>query len=236
MKKTHDAFYDYWIRMTAASNQHRAAVIAIAHLQDNPASAKNFTDHLRIDYAKALVPDPAAAVTFSPESIPRMIDARITDVVSALTQLPLRLRQNTLILYFALFESFTAGLHRQVLSHHPSLLKHDRKIDLGRLIDSGYDGVIAEEVERAVRALDRESIPKRAAYFRERLKLSWLEDADEQNDVNYSSNLRNWILHDDPEKDVTDNELDKCAMAMISAASAFHRSLIATYPEVSQQR
>ena len=109
-----------------------------------------------------------------------------------------RINQNELILMMAVFESIMKDIHREVLRQKPSLLKPDRKIDLGRIISTGSSSVIEEEIEREVTSLDRKNLDEKCRYFEATLDLSW-GDKFVLNSVKKSLRKRNIILHEDPD-------------------------------------
>ncbi len=47
--------------------------------------------------------------------------------------------QNFILMSLAIFESFLKDVHRAILFKKPKLLKTDRKLELGRLVASGYE-------------------------------------------------------------------------------------------------
>ena len=108
-----------------------------------------------------------------------------------------RLLQHEYVLHVAIFESFMKALHREVLRAAPTLLRADRKIDLGRLVSQGHEALIRAEIEREVQSLDRETPEKKSNYFRDRLKINWF-DGEIVGSLDRVIRLRNTILHENP--------------------------------------
>jgi len=84
-----------------------------------------------------------------------------------------KINQMELVLRCAYFEAEMKDIHRHCLYEEPTLLKPDRKIDLGRLVAKDEGTVIEEEIESEVKRLDAESTRNRASYFMKTLKLDW---------------------------------------------------------------
>jgi hypothetical protein len=66
--------------------------------------------------------------------IQQFLESSKQDAVNRLGDVLHRLRQNEYVLQVAVFETFIRELHRATLRADPSLLRPDRKIDLGKLI------------------------------------------------------------------------------------------------------
>lgn len=118
-----------------------------------------------------------------------------------------RIAQYELILRGAFFEEEMKEIHRHVLVAEPTLLKPDRKIELGRIVSTDYNQLIEKEIEFEVHSLDRQSVEKRAEYFQDRLKLRWATGQVEQEvglagvigGVSLVLDTRNKILHETPD-------------------------------------
>jgi len=110
-----------------------------------------------------------------------------------------RLVQNEIILLVAVFEDQMKSIHREMLRQNPKLLSPDRDIKLGRLAEVGETAIIEEEIERAVNSLDRQNVADKAKAF-EKLGLKWNTKVE---DIERISGLRNEILHQDTNKEVT---------------------------------
>jgi hypothetical protein len=141
-----------------------------------------------------------------------------------------RLDQNQLILIVALFETFIKDIHRVILRHDPKILKPDRKVLLGHLVAVGFDAIIAEEIESEVAARDRESVRKRAEHFRDRLHAPWgppeLVDAADR-----ATELRNRILHEEPDAKVSPEDLKDAAAAVLFIPGFVCQALVEQYPD-----
>lgn len=118
-----------------------------------------------------------------------------------------RLRQHELLLRIATYESFMRDVHRAVLQDDPSLLRSDRKVELGRLVAMGRDAVIQEEIDREMFGLDRKGVQETAEYFRERLYIDWSFGGTVLPILEEILRRRNIILHEDPECDVPEEWL-----------------------------
>lgn len=122
------------------------------------------------------------------------------------------LAQNEVILIVAVFEDQMRAIHREVLIQNPSLLNPDREIKLGKLVALKQERVIADEIERAVQALDRMSAKDKAKAF-EKLGLPWRHRVEAVERVTL---LRNRILHEDTEIVVSGWELGSARSTAIA--------------------
>lgn len=137
------------------------------------------------------------------EGFPEVIKGTIPEGLSALEN---RINQNELIMYLTLFEIFMKDFHREVLRQKPELLRADRQIPLGKLTALGEQQVIEEEIEREIQSLDRKSVEDRARYFRERLGIGW-QDGTILPLLKGVLDLRNKILHQDPDARVEEDDI-----------------------------
>src|SRR5437667_12803366 len=101
-----------------------------------------------------------------------------------------RISQYELILRVTFFKDEMRDIHRHNLIADPTLLKADRKIDLGRIVSTDHDQLIEEEIEAEDHSLDRQSVQSRAEYFKEQLKIKWATGTVEQ-EVGLSTLVRN---------------------------------------------
>lgn len=131
-------------------------------------------------------------------------------------------KQNFIIISFATFESFLKDIHREILFKEPKLLNPDKKIELGRLAAAGYDKIIEEEIENKVQSLDRKSIQDRAKYFKEHLGIPWSEDPDLINQVSDLNDLRNRILHENPDEEVSEETIESSLFLLIVIPSTLY--------------
>ena len=136
------------------------------------------------------------------------IDPRLEEVGN-------RLRQNKIVMLMAVFEATMKDIHREVLRAKPSLLRPDRGIPLGRLIATSKEEILDEEIEREVHALDRKNIEDRAKYFDERLNLDWFGGTIVPV-ARISCDLRNNILHTDPDVVVSDFDVNTTYLVAFS--------------------
>ena len=142
--------------------------------------------------------------------------------------------QNFILMSLAIFESFLKDVHREILFKKPKLLKTDRKIELGRLVDSGYEKIIEEEIERRVQSLDRKSIQDRAKYFAENLKISWSDNPEPIKQVSDLNDLRNRILHENSDEEVSSETILSALLLLIVIPSTLYLSGRQIYTGVFQ--
>lgn len=143
---------------------------------------------------------------FSEDGSKKYVDSIKENLSTRLDKIVNRLRQNNLILMVTIMESFLKEIHREILRQNPKILKADRQIPLGKLLSQTSQEIIDEEIEREVHSLDRKSVKQRAEYFDERLNISWF-DGTIIPLVEPVINLRNKILHEDPDEVVSDGNL-----------------------------
>ncbi len=87
------------------------------------------------------------------------------------------------------------------------------------------------EIEREVQSLDRETVQKKADYFRKRLRINWfdgtivplLEDV---------IDVRNEILHENPERPITSSEILLLRITTLAVPFASVMGAHALYPTV----
>lgn len=130
--------------------------------------------------------------------------------------------QNFIIMGLAIFESFLKDVHRAILFKEPKLLgavRKARQIDLGRLVDSGYKKIIEEEIKREVASLDRKSIQDRAKYFAEHLRIPWSDGDELIEQLSDLNDLRNRILHENPDEEVSSDKILSALLLLIVIAS-----------------
>jgi len=159
------------------------------------------------------------------------IQSTIDSVPSRLEEIENRLNQNHIILLVTLFESFMKDIHKEILTKNPKLLNPDRKIPLGRAVNDGLNKIIEEEISREVHSVDRKAIEDRCKYFKERLSIDWSFDNTAIPLIKSTLEVRNTILHDDPNFKVDRLQL-QVAMAIcmgITMVSTVQAHLL--YPE-----
>lgn len=132
------------------------------------------------------------------------------------------INQNFIIMGLALFESFLKDVHRAILFKEPKLLPANKKIHLGKLVDSGYKKIIKEEIDRKVASLDRISIQNRAKYFAEDLKIRWSDDHELIEQVSDLNDLRNRILHENPDEEVSSAKILSALLTLIIIPSTLY--------------
>jgi hypothetical protein len=139
-----------------------------------------------------------------------------------------RLAQNEIILLVAIFEDQMKSIHREMLRQNPKLLSPDPKVELGRLVALGETAIIEEEIERTVRALDYKSVEVRAKAF-EKLGLPWNVKSEE---IERMLRLRNEILHEDTDKEVTGWDLTEVRNLVVSLPACLFMLGTRQYPNV----
>lgn len=122
------------------------------------------------------------------------------------------LAQNELILLVAVFEDQMKSIHREMLRRNPTLLNPEREISLGRLAALGEQVILEEEIERAVQLLDRQDVKTRAKAF-DKMGLRWNVKVE---DIERISTLRNEILHEDMNKEVSGWNLSHTRRLVVS--------------------
>ena len=148
-------------------------------------------------------------------------------------QLKNSMRQNSLIFILSTFEIFLNDLIRHILTQRPTLLNSDRKIEIGRLISSGFETLIKEEVERQVYLLDRKSIKDRSFYFHEHLKLPWGKDSSSVDIIIKTNDIRNDIVHKDPDLIVKESDLSSALNTCKSVVLYLMVGFIKNYKDIS---
>ena len=138
-----------------------------------------------------------------------------------------RLAQNEVILIVAVFEDQMKAIHREVLRQNPSLLNPDREVKLGKLIALKEDRVIEDEIESVVQALDRKTVKDRAKAF-EKFGLAWGTRAET---VEKATLLRNRILHEDTDIEVTGWDLTNARSSAIVLPLQLYIAAEALYPK-----
>ena len=129
------------------------------------------------------------------------------------TEFKSRLSQNEFLLQVAIFEGFLKDLHREILKIRPDLLREDRTVPLGKLVSQGADSIVAEEIEREVQALDRQSVEKKADYFRDRLGINWFDHTIVPI-MEAVVNARNEILHQNPDRKLS--KFESIGLSMVT--------------------
>jgi hypothetical protein len=142
-----------------------------------------------------------------------------------------RLAQHQYILQVTIFESFLKSIHRAILLAQPTLLKHDRHVELGKLISQGSEAIIKAEVEREVQTLDRKDTKDKETYFRDRLGINWFDGTAEPL-LAAAVSLRNVILHEDPDRTVTPEDQLILAVSTTAVSFATVAGAAVLYPQV----
>jgi hypothetical protein len=213
---------DYINRFTAINLQFDLAMKAVEgflkseeavdrYLNDELKSMQAFTE----DAAKSSGFDPKQHWAFSEEGSSKYLQGTKENLPRRLNEVNNRIRQNKLILVVTAFESFMKDIHREVLRQDPNLLKPDRQIPLGKVVSVPRDEIVAEEIEREVQSLDRKSVEERYLYFDKRLNIDWFGGTIVPL-LKPVLELRNKILHENPDIDVTDKNLQLAHLVCFS--------------------
>jgi hypothetical protein len=141
-----------------------------------------------------------------------------------------RMWQSTYVMQVALFEGFMKDVLRAVLTAEPALLQPDRKIDLGKLVATGFDETLKAEVERQVATIDRQSVETRERYFRDHLGLDWFGGKITPL-LSSVTALRNEILHVDADRMVTQGETNAMNLVTVSLPLLTVHEASARYPK-----
>lgn len=144
---------------------------------------------------------------FSDEGAAKYFDVVKAALPAKLETVVNRVRQNNLILMVTCLEAALKDIHRAVLKKDPRLLKADRQVPLGKLTSQPLDQILDEEIEREVQSLDRKTIKDRAEHFDKHLNISWFFDGAIVPLAEPVFQLRNTILHEDPDVKVSVNDL-----------------------------
>ena len=209
-------WFDYLWRVSSTGVEFDIARKSIGLLSGNP-------EALRVHFS-----DPAMDAVLRRTVLEQTGPERLA---RELHQFLLRLDQNELVLKVALFETFMKNVHRVVLRRNPRLWKGDKTpILLGDLVDRGFDAIVAEEIESKLVAIDRKSVRARAEYFHDRLQAPWgppeLVDT-----AHWSTKLRNRILHEDPDANVSPEDLNDTVIMALFIPGFVCQSLVDRYPD-----
>ena len=87
------------------------------------------------------------------------------------------LNQSELLLLVSVFEFFLKEFTRQLATTDPKAVfanqRSEKKFDVWRLFDQGYSNFLCGMVEKEVKAVDQDSISKRAEYFQQHFGVSF---------------------------------------------------------------
>ena len=204
----------YWSRFSSINMQFDFAMRALDGFKGSDEAVENYlTDEMHSlrkmlgEVSKDRGVDPSKHWAFSEDGSKKFLDSVKTGLPTRLEEVVNRIRQNKLILMVTLLEAFLKDIHREVLIQNPSLLRADRQIPLGKLVTQPFTQIISEEIEREVQSLDRQSLKQRAEYFDKRLNISWF-DGKIVPLVEPITELRNTILHENPDTPVSESDLE----------------------------
>ncbi len=142
-------------------------------------------------------------------------------------------RQNLIILQIAQFESFYKDIHRQILKFNLNLLREDRQIPLGKIINRGHQEILEEEVSREVDILDRKSLENKIKYFINRLGVSKEHlDGPFTRHLDEAISLRNRILHESCEMEITEKQVNEAEISCLIIGIFLFQNSWQKYPEI----
>lgn len=157
------------------------------------------------------------------------------------------LKQNVLIISFAIFESFVKDLLRDILfeslytmrpgrKHQDKIKKilepNDRKMILDCLSKFGLDKTIHEQVEDEVKKMSKD-FKEWPGYFSNRTGISWPKDKKWERLIELKG-LRNDIIHELPDKKVSDKDLDEAFELFLAIATELMGKIVKKYPDIFQ--
>ena len=156
-------------------------------------------------------------------------------------QARLALNSSELIIRIALFEALLKDIHRQALVAKPQLLslcKPNRPVPMKNIFQGGFERFKFSEIDRQVREMDRLKTKEKAKFFRERLKLAWHRNLDEERDIvkriDELINLRHILAHSDhssPSAFVTDNDIKDARTLLKKVSEHCISAAIKNYPD-----
>jgi hypothetical protein len=207
---TWDAYFDRIVGLRVQFDMARKALEGFEQSKDAlERYATEDLGHLRElihEGAKEAGKDPHSTWVHDEDAVAKYLDAAKEGAVRSLVNVRARLRQYEYILRVTIFESFMKDTHRAILTAAPSLLKPDRQVPLGKLVSKGLEDIVGEEIEREVQILDRKSTKEKAEYFLERLGIGWF-DGTIVPILDGVIDVRNEMLHENPERIVSDIEM-----------------------------
>lgn len=219
---------DYVERWEAIHKQYKLGAWAIDHLSKDNIGLKEFYQ-IEAEEHTRLKLDDGTIKSEEGKKIINYVENRLKDASSELSQTSNRIRQNMLILNVSLFESFIKDIHRCILYQEPTLLKPQRQIPLGQLISQGFEEILQNEIEREVYSLDRKSLSEKAEYFKKRLDIPWSKGGFMGSLQKYFD-LRNILLHEDPELLFSNKQVEDNAIACIVIAVNLFGVALRKYP------
>jgi hypothetical protein len=104
-------------------------------------------------------------------------------------------------------------------------------LDLGRLLAQGQDAILAAEIDREVQGLDRKNADEKCKYFGDKLGINWF-DGKANPLLERAPELRNRILHENPEQDVSETDLTLLSIVSVGIVFASIVGAAVLYPTV----
>lgn len=208
------SFEKYNQRLFSVAAEYDLVRKTIKDLQENPTAKESFAIGVFNDIKKSII-DNCKIFGENPNHTWISDNKKVKDWINSYKDSALpksleeslnRLNQNDVIMKITLFEVILKDIHREILIHNQHLLSADRKVPLGKLIHEGKDKIVEEEIEREISILDRKSIRAKATYFKDRLNVDWTFEGHIFPIVEYVFDLRNKILHKEPDIKVTKDD------------------------------
>ena len=168
---------------------------------------------------------------FSEQGAESFLKKAKVGVCERLGEVHLRIRQNHVVLMVTFLNACLEDIHRAILREEPTLLRWDRKIPLSRVLSSSTEKILEEEIEREIVRIAQQPVSARASYFAETLNLSWYGDPIVHM-FEEASNLRDDILHENPDAKVTELDLSNARMVSIAVPLACISQASIPYPNV----
>lgn len=243
-----DLLTEFLNRFWSIRSQSDLALKAIDSFKNNvPAISAYFKEEtgkfikIFMDGMKASGDNPNEKKDLIKRSTRQYIELTANKLPGQLNKIYNRIRQNEVLLELSLFEIFLKDLHRKILAVNPVLLKANRKVDLGYLIAHGKDKVLQDEIEREIQELDRKSWKVRAEYFRDTLGIDWSSKVITTSKLEIVPNikkifdLRNKILHEDPDTLINNEDRDLVAAVCMEVSSFSYGQAVARYPSTFEK-
>jgi hypothetical protein len=231
MIESYSNYQNYLERLSELMDQYDITVEALDRFNDDDFGKKSF-----IEERVKRIPTIPPRIDFNEykEEFKKLNEFVGKKLPPALKKQYNALKQNVLIICFAFFEAFIKDLFRDILLDDLYTLKPGRKpkdkrkmilepkakkIILDCLKKFGLDKTIDEQVENEVKEMSK-NFKEWPGYFEKRTGISWFKNEkwaenEQWNNLVKLKDLRNDIIHEYPDKEVSDEDL-------IEALKLFH--------------
>jgi len=109
-----------------------------------------------------------------------------------------QIANSALVLGYSYFEAFLADIVRSIYQARPEMLPRDKHLKYAEVLEAnGYQSLIDTLIEKEIQAVFYKSLRDVAAYFQERLNVTWPEI----DQVIEAAFIRNCILHNSSRAD-----------------------------------